>query len=249
MILGVDTSSFAGVPDYSALYSQGARFIIPRCTMGLGVDKNAAHHARYAPREGLELLALYGWLDAALLGKAQAEHAFAVCETLDAPLFLDLEPPSKGPRPVDSPLYARKVAHDFLRRWFELAGVKAGIYGATSYIASLQLDPSLCGPLWGAIVGENGAPHPGPVPKVPPFASCAIHQFQHNVVVKSANEKPALIDWNRASHSVQELRVMLGATPNPYPSLGPVIDAVNGAMGIGRSVEDFVSRDEGPKVG
>jgi hypothetical protein len=245
MILGVDTSSFAGVPDYSALYSQGARFVIPRVSFGLsGIDSLADDHVKAAPLAGVEVLAGYHWLDAAKSGIAQAEHAFKVCGTLKIPaLFADFESPASGMRPADAPHLARHVAHDFLRRWIELAGVRAGIYGAASYLAELHLDPSLCGPLWAAIVGKNGTPHPGPVPTVPPFAECAIHQFQHNAKIGNAR-----VDWNRTPYSVAELRVMLGAQPTPYPSLGPVINAVRGATGQGESVEEFVSRDEGPKV-
>jgi hypothetical protein len=57
-------------------------------------------------------------------------------------------------------------------------------------------------------------------------------------------------DENRYDGTLDELRaLLLPDIGGAYDSLGGVVNATNAAMGEGVSREDFVSRDEGPKIG
>lgn len=250
MTIGIDTSEYAGTPDYSALAH--VDFAIVRTSTGLDVDKEARANVDGFRAAGVRDVWGYHYLRSWRGGAPQADHALATMAALDVPvLFLNIEPVIKGSRPEDTPAYARLVAHAFLSRYLQ-AGRRCHVYGPVEYLRALRLDAGLVGELWAALTKKDGTPHPGPVPPIPPWQSAAIHQHQHNAPVK-AREGKAVVDWNRSPHSIEELRVLLGvapAAPLTFDTLGPVRAGVEAAEGRGPGgVEDFVSRDEGPVIG
>lgn len=248
MIEGIDVSQFSWLIGEPEALLPRAAFAIVRGTSGLDhVDTLAEKHIAIFSAAGIPTLSLYGYFKSYLDGAQQAEHAHRVARDFGLPLFANFEPVGKGTRPSDAPHLARGPILAFLRRWAELRGTPCPVYGPAFYLRDLRLDPSVCGPLWVAHVGANGAPKMTP-PMVPtPFQAFAVHQFQHNADAGPRADAPnlrAVVDWNRSPHTLLELRAMLGA-PLPYDELGPVVSAVRQAEGRGERAEDFDDTDPG----
>lgn len=251
MIQGVDGSEFSGVPDYGWLRERGASFAVPRIASGAEHrDALAEAHIRAAGEAGVDVPAGYAYLRSWVDGAAQAEFAHRTMRALGlAHAFVDLEPVTSGHRAEDAPAYARLTAHAYLRRWVDLEGAPAPVYGPLYYLAALDLDPALVGPLWVAQVGKNGLPLAGP-PKVPaPWPDWAVHQFQHG----ADGGRGSKVDWNRSRLTLDGLRAALrgdGRRGAPAEVLAGVLRTSDLAAGRapGGSAEDFASRDEGPVV-
>lgn len=246
--LGVDTSEFAGIPDYALLREQGAEFAIPRTSAGLShVDKLVERHLAGLGAAGVQLVAGYHYLYSWRPGAAQADHAHAVMLRLGLPtIYLDLEPVMVGTRETDAPELARVEALAFARRWLDLTGQRCRPYGPVAYLKELHLEPDLFELAWGAHVGKKGSPLAGEPMRLPGF-DLAIHQYQHN-----APAGGGVVDWNRSAMTVEQLAAALAGrerAPLPYDLLGPNIAAINAAEGrCVASVEDFTFTDEGPVV-
>lgn len=243
MTLLVDTSEFAGLPDYGWLREKGAEGVLPRLTSGeTHVDKLIDEQIDAATAGGVPVLAGYHYLQSHLDGGRQAEHALREMLRRDLPaLFLDVEPAPK-PKPTDSPVLTRAVVHAFLRRWLELTGARCPVYGAASYLHSLTLDVTLVGALWVAQVGTGGAPREAPPMPVRPWGtSYLMHQYQHNAPGRPGGG--AHVDWNRSPYTIEQIRAELAGVRWTAPTsvLGAVSTLSDRAAGRrpGGGPEDF----------
>jgi GH25 family lysozyme M1 (1,4-beta-N-acetylmuramidase) len=219
----------------------GLDFVIARVTMGAsGIDQVGALHLLDARDAGVPLLGGYHYLRGDRPGAVQAEHLLARVSALESmigvpiALSLDVEPPDGRP-PWSVSVYRRALL-DAVAELSVRTTRAVLIYGPGSYLPTLGIPEEIAArcPLW---LADWTPPYPVP----PPWTRAAIHQY----AVTGG------LDRNRSELSLDELRALLLPPPRPlsYDVLGPVMAGVRAAEGRGAgSVQDFVSRDEGPTI-
>lgn len=240
---GVDVSSHQppkAVP-WKALRASGVDFAILRACMGLGRDEAMLEHARRARGEGVDVLALYGVLyprrelraQADLLGEAMAAIG-GVAPVLDLEVMNDREPAEVADMTL---AYVERVEAG--------AGLACVAYTYPSFAEVLPLSPLLASrPLWIAHYRKLTS---GPrVPK--PWSDWLI--WQHDGDGGEVAPGGMDLDFNVCRLSLPALRALLvpaGSSPVDT-SLGALAGNLRAAEGRGASVEEFVSRDEGPVI-
>lgn len=270
MTLILDTSEFAGIPDYAALRDAGAEGVIVRGSSGPHADKLAAEHIRHARAAGITPLAVYHYCYSWHDGATQAAFAVKVAAELGLPTCGDFERVAKGERPTDAPHLARVTALAFLRHHRSLTGRAAVVYGPVHYLRDLRLEGDDVGPLWAADTRASRRELGPEVP--PPWSSAVLWQYAHDVAdreqtqaEKAKGTRRPVVDWNRSELTIEQLQAVFRGEPwqqigglatNPdvgnesgESPIGPVLAGVRAAEGRGPTANTFVSRDEGPAIG
>lgn len=247
MTLIIDTSQFAGEPDWHLLYARGARGVIVRGSSGPSHrDTLLDAHIAGAPRAGIVPLAVYAYCYSWHPGEVQAAFAVQVAASVGLPTCGDFERSASGPpRPTDEPARARVTALAWLRHHRALTGRAAVVYGPVIYLRDMRLAGDDVGPLWAAHVGVTSPLVP------PPWERAVLHQYEHNAKVAGAKKGTfAAVDWNRSELTIEQLAAVFRGDAVPgFDTLGPVLAGVRAAEGRGATADTFVSRDEGPAIG
>lgn len=241
MIHLIDCSEFGGVPGFVLLRDAGAVGCIPRLSAGpRRVDKLIDRQLDGCANAGLRVPAAYHYLYSWESGAAQAE--FVLEHMLRRELravVLNVEPVLAGPpRPSDAPAAARETAHAYLRRWLDLTGQRAPVYGPLAYLHQLDLDRDLVGALWGAQVGNHGQPFLGkPMLARPWNGAIALHQFQHNA---PGGLPGTVVDWSCTDLTIEQLEAAFAGGPRAaLPSVWGTVSALADGVAGQRGPEDF----------
>ena len=251
MTLIVDTSEFAGLPDYSALRDRGAEGVIIRGASGPSHrDTLLDAHLEASTRAGVQPIAIYAFCYSWHPGEVQAAFAVQVAASVGLPVAADFERTMSGPpRPSDEPAAARVTALAWLRHHRSLTGRAAVVYGAVLYLRDMRLDGDDVGPIWAADTRASRRELGPEVP--PPWTRAVLWQNVHDErVTGAAPGSTAAVDWNRSDLTIEQLQAAFRGDPVlGFDTLGAVVTGVRAAEGRGPGADTFVSRDEGPRIG
>ena len=251
MTLIIDTSQFAGEPDWSLLYARGARGVIVRGSSGPSHrDTLLDKHLAGATRAGIAPIAVYAYCYSWHPGEMQAAFAVQVAASVGLPVCGDFERSMSGPpRPTDEPRLARVTALAWLRHHRSLTGRAAVVYGPVHYLRDMKLSGDDVGPLWAADTRASRRELGPEVP--PPWSSAVLWQHVHDEkVTGAAPGTTAAVDWNRSELTIEQLQAAFRGDPVAgFDTLGPVLAGVRAAEGRGATADTFVSHDEGPRIG
>ncbi len=253
----IDSSQFAGLPDYAALRDAGAAGVIVRGSSGPSHrDTLLDAHLEAASRAGVVPLAVYAYCYSWHSGEAQAAFAVQVAASVGLPTCGDFERAASGPpRPSDEPAAARVTALAWLRHHRSLTGRAAVVYGPVHYLRDMRLEGDDVGPLWAADTRASRRELGPEVP--PPWTSAVLWQYAHDVAdreqtaaERAKGARRPVVDWNRSDLTIEQLAAVFRGDPVlGFDTLGPVRAGVLAAEGRGPTVDTFVSRDEGPRIG
>src|SRR5512147_94309 len=229
---------------WAALRASGVEAAILRACVGLGRDDALLEHANRARASGVDVLALYGVLYPRRPVAAQVEllvEAMAAMRGFGrvAPV-LDLEvTQDREPREVAD------MALEYVERVEDVTGLACVAYTYPTFADLIPLSPLLARrPLMVAHYKSLAG-----LPRVPkPWTDWLIWQHDGDSGLKAPNGLD--LDFSVCRLSLAALRALLvPAAPSPADAaLGSLAGSVRAAEGRGESVEDFVSRDEGPII-
>ena len=126
-IMGIDVSSYQGIPDWRKIKESGVAFAILRCHQKTGIDISFEHNYRGCIENGIDVGIYkfsYALNEQEALQEAEAVLKIMGGRKLDFPVFYDLEWMEQrelGARTIE------RIAETFLHRIIE-AGYMVGIY-------------------------------------------------------------------------------------------------------------------------
>lgn len=246
-IVDVSSNQPSKAVPWAALRDSGVEAAILRACVGLGRDDALLEHANRARAGGVDVLALYGVLYPKQSVAAQVD---LLCQALlavgsVAPV-LDLELTHDR-----SALEVSDLALEYVDGVESATGLDCLVYTYPAFADLLPLPQKVATRrLWVAHYKKlaGGAKVPDPRvdrPRVPePWDDWLIWQHDGDGGLKAPNGLD--LDFNVCRLSLPDLRALL--VPPADAALGSLAGSVRAAEGRGESVEDFISRDEGPVI-